>query len=206
MTGRGVDQILPASERASDLRAVRPGCARVRGARRIAQRSDLQAGDRRVHLGRCPDRACARGARTCASSTSRRASRRSDDYWRGKGINYRMHPENIECLTAARIDVCGLANNHVLDYGYAGLLGHARHTDTRGREDRRRRPHAGGGPDAGHRVPGPRHDGDHVRLRHRDAAACPPSWAARDDRPGVDLLPDLSEATARAIVNRVRQC
>jgi poly-gamma-glutamate capsule biosynthesis protein CapA/YwtB (metallophosphatase superfamily) len=46
---------------------------------------------------------------------------RSADYWKGKGINYRMHPDNIACLTAARIDVCTLANNHVLDYAYEGL-------------------------------------------------------------------------------------
>jgi poly-gamma-glutamate synthesis protein (capsule biosynthesis protein) len=46
---------------------------------------------------------------------------RSDDYWKGKGINYRMHPDHVACLTAARIDVCTLANNHVLDYGYDGL-------------------------------------------------------------------------------------
>jgi len=29
---------------------------------------------------------------------------KSDDYWKGKGINYRMHPENIGCLTIAKID------------------------------------------------------------------------------------------------------
>jgi len=46
---------------------------------------------------------------------------KSDDYWKGKGINYRMHPENIDCIAAAKIDVCSLANNHVLDWGYAGL-------------------------------------------------------------------------------------
>jgi poly-gamma-glutamate synthesis protein (capsule biosynthesis protein) len=46
---------------------------------------------------------------------------RSAAYWPGKGINYRMHPANVTCLTAARIDVCALANNHVLDYGHAGL-------------------------------------------------------------------------------------
>src|SRR5262245_56619887 len=39
-----------------------------------------------------------------------------------KGINYRMHPDNLGCLTAARIDVCALANNHVLDWGEAGLV------------------------------------------------------------------------------------
>ena len=38
-----------------------------------------------------------------------------------KGINYRMHPANIPCLTAARISCCVLANNHVLDWGRSGL-------------------------------------------------------------------------------------
>lgn len=45
---------------------------------------------------------------------------RSNEYW-PKGINYRMHPKNIPCITAAGIDCCVLANNHVLDWGYAGL-------------------------------------------------------------------------------------
>lgn len=38
-----------------------------------------------------------------------------------KGINYRMNPANAPCLTAAQIDCCVLANNHVLDWGVAGL-------------------------------------------------------------------------------------
>lgn len=46
---------------------------------------------------------------------------KSNDYWKGKEIHYRMHPENIDCITAAKIDVCSLANNHILDWGYAGL-------------------------------------------------------------------------------------
>ena len=41
--------------------------------------------------------------------------------WPHKGIQYRMHPDNIPCLTAAGIDCCVLANNHVMDWGYAGL-------------------------------------------------------------------------------------
>ncbi len=45
----------------------------------------------------------------------------SDGYWKGKGINYRMNQANIPCLTTAGIDVCSLANNHVLDWGYDGL-------------------------------------------------------------------------------------
>ena len=45
---------------------------------------------------------------------------RSDDYI-PKGINYRVSPDNAECLAAAAIDCCVLANNHVLDWGRAGL-------------------------------------------------------------------------------------
>ena len=44
-----------------------------------------------------------------------------NEYWPGKGINYRMHPKNIPCITSAGIDCCVLANNHVLDWGYMGL-------------------------------------------------------------------------------------
>jgi len=46
---------------------------------------------------------------------------RAEDPWPYKGINYRMHPQNVGCLTAARLDCCSLANNHVLDWGYDGL-------------------------------------------------------------------------------------
>jgi poly-gamma-glutamate capsule biosynthesis protein CapA/YwtB (metallophosphatase superfamily) len=39
-----------------------------------------------------------------------------------KGINYRMSPENAVCLVSADIDCCVLANNHILDWGHAGLF------------------------------------------------------------------------------------
>jgi poly-gamma-glutamate synthesis protein (capsule biosynthesis protein) len=39
-----------------------------------------------------------------------------------KGIHYRMHPDDVPCLAAARLDVCTLANNHALDWGRAALL------------------------------------------------------------------------------------
>lgn len=44
----------------------------------------------------------------------------SDRYY-PKGINYRMHPMNVSILEDAGIDLCALANNHVLDYGIQGL-------------------------------------------------------------------------------------
>ena len=42
---------------------------------------------------------------------------RADDPW-PKAINYRMNPDNLPCLTAAGIDCCVLANNHVLDWAW----------------------------------------------------------------------------------------
>ena len=39
-----------------------------------------------------------------------------------KGINYKMNPDNVVCLKMAAVDCCVLANNHVLDWGVAGLL------------------------------------------------------------------------------------
>lgn len=42
--------------------------------------------------------------------------------WPGKGINYRMHPKNVEVLTSVGIDFCSVANNHILDWEYEGLL------------------------------------------------------------------------------------
>jgi poly-gamma-glutamate capsule biosynthesis protein CapA/YwtB (metallophosphatase superfamily) len=45
----------------------------------------------------------------------------SDDYLLSKGIHYCMHPQNLPCIRAAGIDCCVLANNHVLDWGVAGL-------------------------------------------------------------------------------------
>jgi poly-gamma-glutamate synthesis protein (capsule biosynthesis protein) len=39
-----------------------------------------------------------------------------------KEVHYRMHPDNVPCLKAARIDACALANNHVLDWGREALV------------------------------------------------------------------------------------
>ena len=47
---------------------------------------------------------------------------RSDDFWPRKGIHYRMHPGNVELLKVAAINCCVLSNNHVIDFGFRGLL------------------------------------------------------------------------------------
>jgi len=45
----------------------------------------------------------------------------SDDAQPAKAVLYRMHPGNVGCLTVARLDACALANNHVMDFGARGL-------------------------------------------------------------------------------------
>jgi poly-gamma-glutamate synthesis protein (capsule biosynthesis protein) len=131
---------------------------------------------------------------------------RSDDY-APKGINYRMSPENAVCLQAAGIDCCVLANNHVLDWGDAGLR------DTLAVLEGLRIKAAGAG-------------------RNREAAEAPAilevagkgrvivfavasvtsgtprSWTATDARAGVNVLSGFSDIAVAEIseqVGRIRQ-
>jgi poly-gamma-glutamate capsule biosynthesis protein CapA/YwtB (metallophosphatase superfamily) len=46
---------------------------------------------------------------------------RNADFAAGKAVHYRMSPGNLPAVTVAHPDVCVLANNHVLDFGRAGL-------------------------------------------------------------------------------------
>ena len=45
----------------------------------------------------------------------------NDHAWAEKPIHYRMNPQNMDVLKHAKIDFCSLANNHVMDWGQAGL-------------------------------------------------------------------------------------
>jgi poly-gamma-glutamate capsule biosynthesis protein CapA/YwtB (metallophosphatase superfamily) len=120
-----------------------------------------------------------------------------------KGINYKMHPGNIRVLTAAEIDCCVLANNHVLDWGETGLLETLRTLEQ-----------------AGIRVAGA---GTSVEQAAAPAilplagqarvlvfafgarsSGIPSSWAAEDGRPGVNLLRGLSERTVGRLAARVQ--
>jgi len=120
-----------------------------------------------------------------------------------KGINYRMHPKNVPCLTAAEIDCCLLGNNHVLDWGHAGLvetLASLEHAGIRT---------VGAGRDLKQSeapaildVPG---KGRVIVFSFGDVSSgVPRNWAASVDRPGVNLLPDLSERTAARIAGQVK--
>lgn len=126
---------------------------------------------------------------------------RSQAYVR-KGINYRMSPENADCLTAARIDCCALANNHVLDWERQGLL------DTLDTLDRLQIKHAGAGrtmSEAGAPAILPvKGKGRVIVFAFASVTSgVPQSWKAALFFPGVNLLPDLSNQTAAEIARQV---
>jgi len=112
-----------------------------------------------------------------------------------KGINYRMSPENADCLSAAGVDCCALANNHVLDWGRAGLL------ETLDRLAQLNIKTAGAGRNAGEaRKPAILDLSGEARVLvfsfASDTSGAPWDWQARPDAPGVALLPDLGERGA----------
>jgi poly-gamma-glutamate synthesis protein (capsule biosynthesis protein) len=131
---------------------------------------------------------------------------RSSDYV-FKGINYRVSPENANCLAAVAIDCCVLANNHVLDWGYAGLsetLSTLRYLGIK----------AAG---AGHNLD---EASSPARLDFRNkgrllifsvalpSSGVPLRWAASSASPGVNFLRDLSPASIAKIgmqIARARQ-
>jgi poly-gamma-glutamate synthesis protein (capsule biosynthesis protein) len=125
---------------------------------------------------------------------------RSDDR-ADKGINYRVSPENAGCLATAHIDCCTLANNHVLDWGRAGLL------ETLATLRRLKIKTAGAGcNDREARAPAT-FDLPKGRILvfsfGSPSSGVPPEWAARDDAPGVNFLPDLSDAGVSEVARQI---
>jgi len=200
MTGRGIDQILP---HPSQPQLFEPY---VRSARDYVDLAEAATGP--IH--RPADFAYVWGD---ALAELRRlgpdvrivnlesAVTTSDDAWPDKGIHYRMHPANVPCLSAAGLDCCVLANNHVLDWGYAGL---AQTLDCLHQAGIRT---AGAGRDAaaaaapavvqlsgGRRVL--------VFALGTPSAGVPAEWAARADAAGINYLEDLSAAAAEAVLGQ----
>ncbi len=122
----------------------------------------------------------------------------SDVAWPHKGIHYRMHPHNVPCLAAAHIDCCTLANNHVLDWGRAGLeetlsVLHRAHICT-----------AGAGRDAKEaQTPASLLLADGRRIQifafGMPSSGVPPEWQATRTKPGVNRIEDLSERSVQAV-------
>lgn len=193
MTGRGVDQVLPYpgdprlwETHVRDARTYVELAERVNGP--IARPVDVSWpwGDALPVLDQMsPD------LRLINLETS---ITRSDEVAQGKAVNYRMAPKNVGCLTVARPDVCALANNHVLDFGTGGLDDTLRALAAAGI------PAAGAGPNAAEAAAPVRVGRMVVVSAGTSSSGIPSSWAARPDRPGVNLLPDLSSTTADRLV------
>jgi poly-gamma-glutamate synthesis protein (capsule biosynthesis protein) len=203
MTGRGIDQILP---HPGEPRLYEPWVIHAGEYVRLAEEANGPVarpvdfayvwGDALGELERAaPD------ARIVNLET---AVTRSNDPWPGKGIHYRMSPANVACLAAARVDCCTLANNHVLDWGHAGL---AETLDTLAT--------------AGIRTAGAGRDLEEAEAPAALAVAgkgrvlvfsfgvsdsgIPRAWRATAHGPGVALLEDLSERTVRRVATLVTQ-
>jgi poly-gamma-glutamate synthesis protein (capsule biosynthesis protein) len=206
MTGRGIDQILPYPSEPflpefsiSDAREYVKLAERANGSISVPVSFAYIWGDALEEWERlAPD------VRLINLETS---ITKSNDYWWGKGINYRMNPDNIPCLKAAKIDCCSLANNHILDWGYSGLEETIATLKTAPIQI------AGAGRNlqsaetpAIMEVKG---KGRAIAFSFGvTTSGIPLSWAAQKDKPGVNLLPDLSEPTVRYIqkqVERVKQ-
>ncbi|MDJ1156821.1 CapA family protein [Chelatococcus sp. SYSU_G07232] len=201
MIGRGIDQVLP---HPSDPVLYEPCVASATDYVRLAELAngpiprpvgfDYPWGEALAELRRVqPD------VRVINLETS---ITRSDAYL-PKGINYRMSPDNAQCLRAGQIDCCVLANNHVLDWGREGLL------ETLACLDRHGVKGVGAGRDAAEAGAPAILDvaGKGRVLVFAFAMATsgvPPGWAAGQDRPGVSFLRDLSDAAVADVAGRVR--
>lgn len=119
------------------------------------------------------------------------------DFAPGKAVHYRMHPDNIGCLTAIRPDVCALANNHILDFGYQGLTDTLRTLDDAGIRC------AGAGLDVGE-AERPAVAGNVVIAScGMGSSGIPRGWAATGRRPGVAYVADMSDRSASTVADRV---
>ncbi|UCF20999.1 MAG: CapA family protein, partial [Gemmatimonadota bacterium] len=126
----------------------------------------------------------------------------SDDRWPRKQIHYRMHPANVPCLTAAGIDCCALANNHVLDWGSAGLLETLDTLQAAGIQT------AGAGRDLEEAMrPAVLEAGIDQRVLvfgfGAASSGIPAAWAAGESRPGVNFLPDVSRRSLERVAESV---
>ena len=203
MTGRGVDQILP---HPSDPSIHEPHLRDAREYVWLAEQANgsieqpvaFEAiwGDALAELERfAPD------ARVVNLETS---ITRNPNPWRNKDVHYRMSPANAACLSAARVDLCAIANNHILDYGRAGLvetlevlsatgIGSAGAGRTR---DEAWRPAVKTLPSGGRLV---------AIACGSTSSGVPPEWAATPTQPGLALLPDLADAAADEVVERIQK-
>ncbi|MCL7744136.1 CapA family protein [Guyparkeria hydrothermalis] len=200
MLGRGIDQILPSP---SDPVLYEDYIKDARGYLRLAERANGP-----VPRAVGPGYVWGAARDTLADPARRRilnletAITTSATPWPDKGIHYRMHPANIACLTAVSPDCLVLANNHVLDWGRAGL------TETLETLEAAGIPFVGAGRDHEEAArPTVLAGANGQRLLvfavgHGDSGV-PADWAATTDRSGVHYLPDLDDEAIERLADLV---
>ncbi len=201
MTGRGIDQILP---RPCDPAIREPYMDSALGYVQLAEEANgpiprpVDAsyiwGDALAEFQRVKPQARIINLETAVTCSEDRMA---------KGINYRMNPANISSLTAAGIDCCALANNHVLDWGMSGL------TETLATLNAARIKTAGAGSSEDETwAPAvlPLADDRRVIVFSFGTATSgiPKSWAATGTKGGVAFLPDLEQHIVQRIALAVR--
>lgn len=122
--------------------------------------------------------------------------------WPGKGIHYRMHPDNVDTIKAAGIDCCVLANNHTLDWSYPGLSQSLATLHDAGLAA------SGAGRDIGEASQPAIIDTESgtrvvVVSVGSTSSGIPRSWAASRDRPGVFLTDSLSRRNVGEVAAKV---
>lgn len=121
--------------------------------------------------------------------------------WAGKGINYRMHPKNVDVLTTTGIDFCSLANNHTLDWERAGLI------ETINTLKKSGIAFAGAGindTEAASPAILPLNEGNIIVLAYgAKSSGIPKSWEVQENVPGLNMLPETVEFAVALIKNEI---
>ena len=126
----------------------------------------------------------------------------SFDYIWGDALG-ELERAEVGCLTAAKIGACALANNHLLDWGYDGLSETLKTLHAAGIAS------AGAGNDSEEAMqPAVLNTPGNGRLLlfsfGSRTSGIPQDWRATSISPGVNLLDDLSEATAARLADQMR--
>ncbi|HXV84712.1 MAG TPA: CapA family protein [Candidatus Binatia bacterium] len=129
---------------------------------------------------------------------------RSAKQWPDKDVHYKMSPDNISCLTAAAIDCCVLANNHMLDWGIPGLI------DTLGALDKAGIKHAGAGRSLREaQAPAILQNGEGHRVIVFSlgslSSGIPAEWSALEDRPGVNVIETRSGDSVCSLAKAIQE-
>lgn len=127
---------------------------------------------------------------------------RGGEHDRDKHIHYRVSPANAATLAAGKVDVCALANNHVLDWGERGLV------DTLDALDRLAIRRCGAGRDLDEALrPAVIELGERGRIVvfaiGCSDAGVPPRWAATEAHPGVLAAAHLGAPTIRQLARAI---